>query len=878
MEKVVIEVTADDAGIKKLIAEFEKLKQASTGAHNAGKSAAKEETAALGDMHTEAGRLERRMQSLGERIVAVFAVEKIAEFGKEAVEAFAAAELQAKKLEFAITKINGEGAASLNKLIEQSEHLAKSLNNLFTPKQIQGVQTQLANFGLTANMIEKLTPRILDMSRATGKDLSESVEKSILAINGQTKGLRDVGITFVDTGSKTQNFNKLLGDMNKFAGAAAESLDTADGRLQSMANTADIVKESIGGAIFQVGSDFLGFLGDVAKDAGMAVEKLGEFLGIIHQSKTALDVFSEEAKSMTKDELTQSIKLSEDSLDEMVKNGEETSTAYGDVVARLTKKNELMFRKSIENFPKEDLKKLVKDTQGEIDKVSAIHQHLPTQEELDAAATANPYWVTKTTADRKLEILKELLAGMQTMKDDATLKASGAEKKAAKELEEELKKLRELQIKFEDEILKDQIDGIQDANQKKLAEEDLKYKKEQDDLKSHYEFIEKMSHSKDEKVRTQALLDLELYAKDTEASEKAHQDRMWKLAEAASDEAAEKEAKRVEKELKERIKKMHEAESMFEVELKIELEKQLLAKTITQKEFDKKELEAQMEVLEMKKMNLEKGTLEYRQIEEKELALRLQMRKSDAESTKKTIEEIKNFTDAILSALDDSINANIASIDTMLHRQESMIDTQKVLASKGLANDLAFEQKRADQLTAQKLNEQKKLKQAKELETFLNALAQFAEKDPNTALPKALGLLAATKIAETVFAEEGGIIGSGMALAGGRRHKSGKDRLVLAEDGEGILTTNEMSKLGGAAGFNAFRNMLKAPLKEKPIGNSTQKDHGQEIVSRLESLEKTIKDKKELNVSWDTLDSRIEQTIERGVKDRVKNILKKPRL
>lgn len=238
-----------------------------------------------------------------------------------------------------------------------------------------------------------------------------------------------------------------------------------------------------------------------------------------------------------------------------------------------------------------------------------------------------------------------------------------------------------------------------------------------------------------------------------------------------------------------------------------------------------------------------------------------------ADKIKEIVNTIKEVTNTALEAVNSMIENNIAVIDTQMSRQEKMIDYQKTLAEKGLANDLAFEEKRADEMVKKKLDEQKKLRKIKELETFLNSLAAFAEQDPKTALPKALGLLAATKAAEAVYAEDGGVIGqiSSRSYGMNRRHSSGKDVLLHAEQGEGILSVKEMSNLG-AGNFHMLKSMLKTPFMEKIIPNRVLQQDNSAVINELKSLQDIVKNKKEITYSIDDMNMFIQTEIENGIK------------
>lgn len=256
------------------------------------------------------------------------------------------------------------------------------------------------------------------------------------------------------------------------------------------------------------------------------------------------------------------------------------------------------------------------------------------------------------------------------------------------------------------------------------------------------------------------------------------------------------------------------------------------------------------------------------------------------------VDSYKFMADQIIKVFENIINENIKYIDHKEQLQTQSINQQVILASQGKANTLAYEQKTQNDLEARRAQEQKKLVRAKELEVFLNSVAAFSKTDPKTALPKALAEVALMKAIEGTYMmdykEEGGVVGkgpksyfSGNGLS--RRHASGNDILLHAERGEGVLSVKEMNNLG-ENNFNFLKDMLKTPLNEKILPNtkivSVQQDNSK-ILDRLESLENTIRNKKETHIDWESFDrmnARNMVEIENGIKTHVKNLIKKPRI
>lgn len=188
--------------------------------------------------------LGNKFTQLGIRIAAAFTAQQIISFGKECVNSFREAEKAANQLSFAINNIANEGSKAFDVLIEQATKLQSI--SIFSDEQIENAQTQLIQFGLTSRQVEKLIPQIIDLASAQGIDLSQATDKVIQGINGQTRGLRDAGIAFEDTGSKTENLSILTEKLAKFQGATAVALKTSSGEAKNLENQLDDLRESIG--------------------------------------------------------------------------------------------------------------------------------------------------------------------------------------------------------------------------------------------------------------------------------------------------------------------------------------------------------------------------------------------------------------------------------------------------------------------------------------------------------------------------------------------------------------------------------------------------------------------------------------------------------
>lgn len=238
----------------------------------------------------------------------------------------------------------------------------------------------------------------------------------------------------------------------------------------------------------------------------------------------------------------------------------------------------------------------------------------------------------------------------------------------------------------------------------------------------------------------------------------------------------------------------------------------------------------------------------------------------------------REITNIIFQAAQAQIQNNIDVVDAKMNIQNRAIDQQKILAEQGMQNTLAFEIRRQDELERVRLEEQKKMKKAKELEIFLNALIKYteSEKNPLVAIVKAAGVVGAAKVAEAVYAEEGGVLGSMhsksyVSMAGAtRRHPGGGDVLVHAQKGEGFVSLNDMKNLQAGVLPKWMSGMMRVPFNHKlipasPVGGSIDMSG---IEKKLDSLELTIKNKKETTFAAEFIDNIphiITKEIENGI-------------
>lgn len=235
------ELNQTTTSVKKLETELsntgQSFKKAEAGAKGFGQTVSKE-IKPLGGVASNIG-----LQIAG-AFAAAFSVQAVIAFGKASIDAFLEAEENANKLRFAITQIGQDSEAAFGKLIEQSERLQKA--TIFSDDAIQQAQAALATFGLTADQIEELIPKLADFASATKTDIVSAANQVGAGLQGMGREFKRVGIEVSASQTPLENYQNILQGFEKFAGASADELETLNGQLKQQANIAGELQEEIG--------------------------------------------------------------------------------------------------------------------------------------------------------------------------------------------------------------------------------------------------------------------------------------------------------------------------------------------------------------------------------------------------------------------------------------------------------------------------------------------------------------------------------------------------------------------------------------------------------------------------------------------------------
>ncbi len=289
---------------------------------------------------------------------------------------------------------------------------------------------------------------------------------------------------------------------------------------------------------------------------------------------------------------------------------------------------------------------------------------------------------------------------------------------------------------------------------------------------------------------------------------------------------------------------------------------------------------------EFKKMeNVEDPVLSYKVKE------RVDADKKIEKLNDKEVEDALNTADRVLKIYEERYQklAEIRrkELDDEVDKRQANIDNQIRLAATGRDNTLSYEMKKKDEAEKARAEElEREKKHAKAMEAvelslaFIKAYEGYIGKGSNgfQALSKAARDIAAAKILGTLIAgsAEKGTENTGKENGPGLDGKGG--RLWMLHDEEGVVNKKGNKKYDGAVGAmndgnledwamkNLYRPQFESNVLLADVNKKQQVDSALTslFINKIESLEKTIRDKPETTINWDSLNNLIYRVKENG--------------
>ena len=273
---------------------------------------------------------------------------------------------------------------------------------------------------------------------------------------------------------------------------------------------------------------------------------------------------------------------------------------------------------------------------------------------------------------------------------------------------------------------------------------------------------------------------------------------------------------------------------------------------------------------------------ELKSINEKELEDKKKLKADELAEERKVqqqvLQGIEQGTKRRSEIIQNGLNAEIKKQDEAVQRQQE-------LAAKGLDNTLAYQEKKREELQA-KLEREKEAERRREealqlAGAFLGSYQSRVDKGQETTAALA-GALADTLIAKAISSTIAGAFAGGVEDFQGKGTGTSDSNLIAFSHGESVVTakaTQQYSGLVTAMNKGLVDDYVKqmilpdmdAPMKSN--GNSFQ---SAAIIytlnTKLESLEKAIKNKQEIKVNWNAQGERVEEIVKDGMKTVIKHV------
>ena len=191
-------------------------------------------------------KLQKSVRNLAGALGVGLSARAVVQFGKASVKAFAEDEAAAAKLTNTMKNLGLElSAPSMQRFIADLAAATGVVDDQLRP----AMQALLQVTGSVSNS-QKILAQSIDISRATGTDLTQVATDMAQAFVGNTKGLRKYNLGLTQAELKTASFADIMSRMNTlFGGASQAFLSTYAGQLSLLGQAASEAQESIGKGI-----------------------------------------------------------------------------------------------------------------------------------------------------------------------------------------------------------------------------------------------------------------------------------------------------------------------------------------------------------------------------------------------------------------------------------------------------------------------------------------------------------------------------------------------------------------------------------------------------------------------------------------------------
>ena len=196
------------------------------------------------------------------------------QLGKSSITAALAQEKLDKSLRLTLESI---GAGGLLPNVKDFIDNLQRVTNVTEDQLVPALRQLVAQTG-DLDSSQFLLQKSLDISAGTGADLTQVLDAITKAAVGNYKGITALGVGFTAAEAKAMGFEKLLINLDKYAGAAEASTETFEGQLKSFKISAGEATETLGSG-FLIASSYIVTGTDNLKTFGAVLETVAGGLG-----------------------------------------------------------------------------------------------------------------------------------------------------------------------------------------------------------------------------------------------------------------------------------------------------------------------------------------------------------------------------------------------------------------------------------------------------------------------------------------------------------------------------------------------------------------------------------------------------------------------
>lgn len=339
-----------------------------------------------------------------------------------------------------------------------------------------------------------------------------------------------------------------------------------------------------------------------------------------------------------------------------------------------------------------------------------------------------------------------------------------------------------------------------------------------------------------------------------------------------------------------------------------EIEKFEKTRARSEKNYEVQRKQNRLKAIEDEQKQYEADTNEFKRLETERQGILLQLenkaiddmleaQKEKAEKFKKFMEDVNAIVGLVLDKMIEQTQKRVGESQKMVEKQADAVQNQEERARNGLSNTLAFEQEQLAKREAELLKQQKREQRLQKIKSLYSAYSGYADKDPDTAIQKALRDFAILEAITATFAD-GGIVGvDGMekvrttskGITRGRRHSMGGGVLAYHEGGEGFFSRKEVANMGEGTFYKMKELAAQGKIDENFFSRQRQDfvrtvtvpPNNQDVVEQLQEVKRAIQNQPIPNwrvaeVANGTM-KLVEETITQNKVKRDTYIIKKPR-